>query len=72
MGVTLNPFTGDLQLITKSLQAGGTDKQVQFNDGGTLNGLGSWDKTTGILDITLPTTAPAAPTDLNSTLISYP
>jgi hypothetical protein len=47
MPYKFNPFTGTLDLVDTTT-AGGADKQIQFNDGGVLNGVANltFDKTT--------------------------
>ena len=58
MGYKFNPFTGNLDEVGAggggSTSPGGSDTQVQFNDGGAFAGDAdlTWNKTTNVLGIT--------------------
>jgi len=56
MGYNFNPFTGNLDDVGTggAASVGGSDTQVQFNDGSAFGGDAdlTWNKTTNVLGIT--------------------
>jgi len=68
MSYSFNPFTANLDDIGAGGDVGGSDTQIQFNDGGVFGGFGAYDKNTG--SVTFGAQASAAATELDGFILS--